>query len=320
MNHQCVLYLGKYIPTFTSPVTKEVLLNHRKGFTLIELLVVIAIIATLVALLLPAVQQAREASRRSSCQSNLKQLGLALHNYHDVHKRLPPAWIAAKDTTKSLRSWGFMILPFIEQGNLYDRMEPYLFTELLEHDLQALQTVLPAFICPSDPTPSLNENRPLDLNGTLVNIAKSNYVGCYANSSKGAMYAVPGVKFEEILDGLSNTLLLGERRSLEGGYASLVYGGRSKKGNDGIVVTDNLIAIGTYRIGDGFTTSGNSTPDVAFSSPHKGGVNFVLCDGSVRFVSENIDWKPLNPTTYAEQWGTFNKLCAINDGNPVGEF
>ena len=100
---------------------------HAVGFTLIELLVVIAIIAILVALLLPAVQQAREAARRSSCKNNLKQLGLALHNYHDVHRVFPPAQLRGRNSSTGIEygnaaSWGAMLLPFIEQAPLYDQM------------------------------------------------------------------------------------------------------------------------------------------------------------------------------------------------------
>ncbi len=103
--------------------------RRRLGFTLIELLVVIAIIAILIALLLPAVQQAREAARRTQCRNNLKQIGLALHNYHDVFNTFPPGYVAkiANNKTSSERSmfaWGALILPYIEQGNLYQVLDP----------------------------------------------------------------------------------------------------------------------------------------------------------------------------------------------------
>ncbi len=295
---------------------------RRNAFTLIELLVVIAIIATLVALLLPAVQQAREAARRSSCQNNLKQIGIALHNYNDVHQSLPPKTISFSDT--SINSWTMGILPYMEQGNLADRMASKPFMVLIVNDLPAVQTVLPSFICPSDPTEQLNENRQFDLSGTMTKIAKSNYVACSANyTSKGAFSPLKGNgggTFKEILDGLSNTIFVGERRSLLGGYASTLYGGRSTRvGNDGFVWPDSFLALGAYRIGDGFNQSSGNSPEVAFSSPHKGGVQFVFGDGAVHFISESIDWKP-NLSLNVEQWGTFNKLCAKDDGLTVSEF
>ncbi|MDQ3331585.1 MAG: DUF1559 domain-containing protein, partial [Planctomycetota bacterium] len=135
----------------------------RRGFTLIELLVVIAIIAVLIALLLPAVQQAREAARRAQCQNNLKQIGLALHNYHDVSNQFPMAFIRASTVANTEGwGWGAMILPQLEQGNLFDRLgvTQYRLTDVLaglKPDLASVQdrttifqTRLPVYICPSD--------------------------------------------------------------------------------------------------------------------------------------------------------------------------
>src|SRR6056297_1264459 len=129
--------------------------RRRAGFTLIELLVVIAIIAILVALLLPAVQQAREAARRSSCKNNLKQLGLALHNYHDTHTTLPPGWISVDGVVHSPHDgvsgagWGTMILPFVEQSNLYDAFNPNI--SIADPSQNAFRlNILNSFNCPSD--------------------------------------------------------------------------------------------------------------------------------------------------------------------------
>lgn len=294
---------------------------RRNAFTLIELLVVIAIIATLVALLLPAVQQAREAARRSSCQNNLKQIGIALHNYYDVNQRVPMSTVKTTSDT-SIYSWAFAIMPYMEQANIYDRMAPKRFMDVIQTDLATVQTPVNSYLCPSDPTGPLNDNRQFDLSGTKTPCAKSNYVGCIGNyTSKGAFSSTGGgVKYQEITDGLSNTIFVGERRSEKGGYAGLLYGGRSTRvGTDGLVWGDAFIALGAYRMGDGYNKTSANAPEVAFSSAHKGGTQFLFGDGSVHFLSENIDWLP-NATTSKEQWGTFNKLCAISDGNPVGEF
>lgn len=149
----------------------------RRGFTLIELLVVIAIIAVLVSLLLPAVQQAREAARRTQCKNNLKQLGLALHNYHDTFNVFPPAWVTGQQFNSTgtvasnpgpagpveatIWSWGAMILPQLEQSALFNLVQPG--TRRIDQNLAlgganatALTTPLPASFCPSDTGPSLN--------------------------------------------------------------------------------------------------------------------------------------------------------------------
>ncbi|PQO45898.1 DUF1559 domain-containing protein [Blastopirellula marina] len=295
-------------------------MKNRSGFTLVELLVVIAIIGVLIALLLPAVQQAREAARRAQCNNNLKQIGLALHMYNDTFSKLPPSSVASTD--KTIFAWSALILPQMEQKNLYDRLDPTSrsFGAVLTSDVTALQSPVDTFVCPSDPTGKLNDNRPFDISGTLTNTAKSNYPGCLGNyTSKGA-FTSTGIKLKDVTDGLSNTIFVGERRSTEGGYAGLMIGGRNPRvGSDGLVWSDAFIALGGYRMGDGYSKTAGSSPEVAFSSAHPGGAQFVFGDGSVHFLPESIDWLP-NASITTEQWGTFNRLCAIADGNPVGEF
>ena len=138
------------------------LLNRRRGFTLIELLVVIAIIAVLIALLLPAVQQAREAARRSTCKNNLKQIGLALHNYHESFNVFPPGYVDSSAAAgQGDYSWMAMLLPQVEQAPLYNQLRvgnvSFSANLAIPANLTVMQTPLPAFACPSNPTNQLND-------------------------------------------------------------------------------------------------------------------------------------------------------------------
>ncbi len=293
---------------------------RRNAFTLVELLVVIAIIGVLIALLLPAVQQAREAARRIQCNNNLKQVGLALHMYNDTFQRLPPSNVKSAD--KTIFAWSLMILPQMEQKNLYDRINPNVnsFGNMLTSDVPALQVVVEGFICPSDPGDQLNDNRQFDASGTMIKTAKSNYPGCIGNYGSPGAFSSTGNKLKDITDGLSNSIFVGERRSTEGGYAGLLIGGRSPRvGNDGLVWSDAFIGLGGYRMQDGYSKTAGKSPEVAFSSAHPGGAQFLFGDGSVHFLSETIDWLP-NASPTKEQWGTFNRLCAVSDGYPVSDY
>ncbi len=337
----------------------------KPGFTLIELLVVIAIIAVLIALLLPAVQQAREAARRSQCKNNLKQIGLAMHNYLDTYKTLPPGYIAkiAQNITSSERGlygWGAMVLPYMDQAPLYNVLQPG--TILLETHLStaaglaALQTPLPIFRCPSDVGPALNNfddtkadpgnnnmyNKHVTSDGAnRIAIATSNYV-MVANSSDSttppaysAQYGPPmGVGFQnskitpaDILDGMSNTLLAGERawqfKNLVIGAATVIGFSAETCLNTSSynIKSGQLGAIGIGYDGINYNTTNRVHQARSFSSTHVGGAHFVLCDGSVRFISENIDYKKETVTTLPTYiTSTFARLLARNDGQVVGDF
>jgi len=205
--------------------------RHCWGFTLIELLVVIAIIAVLIALLLPAVQQAREAARRTQCKNSLKQLGLSLHNYPDVLNRFPQAKVYDPNMTQCQSwisgnglSWRVMILPYIDQAPLYQTIN---FSEWIECRTFTPSTitplrnkVIPAFFCPSDPTPQVYQSAWAGTNYAAMAASGKGAVNPPALSSCGATgfshgdqtggLAYQGRKIAEITDGTSNTALAGE--------------------------------------------------------------------------------------------------------------
>ncbi len=200
----------------------------RPGFTLVELLVVIAIIGILVGLLLPAVQAAREAARRMQCGNNIKNLGLALHNYESAIKRIPPAGFhniggvgAASNSTSWGPSWCVMVLPYIEQTNVHNL---YDFKQLRARESEvAVKTVVPTFLCPSDTADVLWNNPNANLAGRIASFARGNYAanggagnafstGDYAKSHARGPFATggPPSNFASVSDGLSNTIFLSE--------------------------------------------------------------------------------------------------------------
>ncbi|QDV50507.1 Type II secretion system protein G precursor [Gimesia fumaroli] len=313
----------------------------QRGFTLIELLVVIAIIAILIALLLPAVQQAREAARRSNCKNNLKQIGLALHNYHETFSIFPPGYVGtgASAQNPNLLAWSAMILPFIDQANLYNQMSSSMFhnpgtggwltvanvSPAVAATTQA-QTVIPFYNCPSDPMGGRNADRPSPTNN--YQWGKSNYPAVrdsvYWNAATPAAVTVKGsfgnsdtkVRFRDMTDGTSNIIMVGERATLDTpGSPGITRTGAIWVGFhvDGDTNTTDINSIsGTASSADGTgpQTSQliNQGSEHAFSSPHVGGCHFLMGDGKVRFISENI-----NGDTYT--W-----LAGINDGKVIGEF
>jgi prepilin-type N-terminal cleavage/methylation domain-containing protein/prepilin-type processing-associated H-X9-DG protein len=335
----------------------------RKGFTLVELLVVIAIIGILIALLLPAVQAAREAARRSQCTNNLKQLALAIHNYESSYKTLPSGFItnlpgSPATLERSHWSWGALILGFAEQAPLRDQLRvgpvPLWANLTTPTGLAALQTPLASFVCPSDVGPPLNNfgaaidpvystyEKRVTSNGTdRIEIAKSNYVGvaCSGNSTTppngemtygpptGVLFSNSAVAFRDILDGTANTAMLGERcYRLKGlyigagnalGFSSETTGYTSRN-------RSLLAALGIPYWGINQTIINASHQNRGFHSLHPGGVNFALCDGSVRFISETIDFNPnTNPGTHPNgAWidSVFERFLSKADGQTLGNF
>ncbi|MBX3439576.1 MAG: DUF1559 domain-containing protein [Planctomycetaceae bacterium] len=318
--------------------------RQKRGFTLIELLVVIAIIAILIALLLPAVQQAREAARRSQCMNNIKQICLALHNYLDVHLAFPQAMTLDKtlhadphggSLAESQWGWSVAILPFLEQGNLYERLNPtsnMLKDVFLDPNrVNLLLTPLSVYLCPSDPEPGVNRNRPFQAKagGVLLGIdglpqdyfvGKNNYPGNNGDDDQTGIFESGSnkvVRLRDITDGTSNSILIGERKSLKGQWAAVWPGAELLGG--GVTNVWGLCGKTQFRMNDGMA-GGTTDPDpkLAFGSQHTGGAQFGFCDGSARFISENISWEFTEADTPPK--GVYNRLGNISDGLVVGEF
>jgi len=291
----------------------------RRGFTLIELLVVIAIIAILIALLLPAVQQAREAARRTQCRNNMKQIGLALHNYHDIYNTIPPGWIGVTGGISDIygmNGWGWAakILPQIDQAPLFNQMN---FSVKMEATSNATQRVatLAAYLCPSDVSPA-NVWTIEDGSGTaLADLALANYVGVFGTSDiddcvntpnspcngEGAFFQNSKILFRDFTDGLSNTIMVGEHKTRrDSGFNwTSTWAGVVADGDDAMVRI-----LGTCD----HTPNHPSNHIDDFSSYHVGGSHFVLGDGAVRFISTNIDL------------GVYQHLATRAAGDIVGEF
>jgi prepilin-type N-terminal cleavage/methylation domain-containing protein/prepilin-type processing-associated H-X9-DG protein len=239
--------------------------SRRAGFTLIELLVVIAIIAVLIGLLLPAVQKVREAAARTSCSNNLHQMGLAMHSYQDVNHAFPPAF-----AKPSNYGWPVWILPYVEQQNLFNAINPY-GTVLSPNASTTLK--LSIYVCASDPGGPINNY--------FGGYAKSNYVVSEQVSDGGS--AIP---IAAITDGTSNTLMIGERDMQK--QVGAVWPGR-----DGARSTlggvQAMIGRPTWPINTNFAGGGDAgCTRYAFSSYHTGGANFAFCDASVHFLRSSI--------------------------------
>ncbi len=281
--------------------------SRRHGFTLIELLVVIAIIAVLMALLLPAVQQAREAARRTSCRNNLKQIGLALHNYLDVHRVFPPSstsdveqggWIS-NPVSRHIHSWASLLLPQLDQGNLFNTID-YNVSSMHPANLPAASTLIAAFRCPSYTGPDHSQ----DANYTRFSnrYAIQNYVAMagsdvghiYGQNSglfkpDGTMHTLSSNGPRDVTDGLSNTVVIVETREekmmvwIDGGTAAVValsYDEANSPSYAGAKIALNFHPYFEYV---------NPRSEYGPSSQHPGGAMHLLGDGSVRFISENID-------------------------------
>lgn len=278
--------------------------RHGQGFTLIELLVVIAIIAILIALLVPAVQKVREAAARTQCLNNLKQIGLALHNYHDVYKCFPPAHSGDVNAfqrppqldNKLYFSWMARILPFIEQDNLYKKIN-FGVSPWWQHPIN--ETMVAMYACPADSRSSLVASFGADL------VALTEYLGVNGTDQlayNGILYINSRVTMNNITDGTSNTLLVGERppsNNLDYGWWFAGSGSYPYFGATDVVLGVNEIKdVNNPALRDVFRAGELNDPTDQhrwhFWSLHPGGTNFLCADGSVRLVSYNVGQPIIN--------------------------
>ena len=299
--------------------------SRKQGFTLIELLVVIAIIAALIALLLPAVQQAREAARRAQCKNNLKQIGLALHNYAERMLVFPPAYFSKIDSGGNDlgKGWGWcsFLLPDVDQANLQQTIN---FNVDITNpvNLTPRTKFLPAFACPSDSAPNTftisvgPDGNPLT---PSVVVAHANYVGVNGNLGVTGNQAINDGAFLEnmcfrhadISDGLSNTFFVSERSvnmSLTTWVGAITGAGVVDIRDSSTDAIEGSAALVVSHCGPHPPNNPEVTDADATSSGHVGGAHFLLGDGSVRFISSVISLT------------VYDALASRAAGDIVGEF
>jgi len=285
-------------------------------------------VTVVTALLLPAIVQAQVRARATKCQNNLKQIALALHNYHDTYNGFPPGWVWSEKESPSgaTYSWIVSLLPYMDQAPLFNQIDfqQRMTAKMSPQSRTALQTLIPVLRCSNDKTPPKNPYR--------GDWPTSNYSGNFGDNPLPVMNTAPEAQFlpgtafmgleagrqvcsgffhvnsriglRDVTDGTSNTIMVGERGLRSGSGILVLTAGNNY--ND--IVTDGSHA---SRL--------NSSP-AGFSSPHNGIVNFVFGDGAVRAIKDTIDSQPGTPNDLNAPRGILQKLCNRRDGQVIGDF
>ncbi len=290
---------------------------RRNGFTLVELLVVIAIIGVLIGLLLPAVQAARESARRCSCCNNLKQVGLALHMHHNTYGRLPAGWDGYNAGGQAFAlggpgwGWAARILAFVEQANVEKNLINFKLPVTDPANDAARLFMINTYRCPSDTGREKFVNVDEESGNGTLEFATANYVGVWGTTdthpcgelpagsqctSDGVFFHNSAVRFADIIDGLSQTFIVGERNSR----------------------LDYSTWVGTYDVNDcspgrivgtaSYPPNSQATDTHNFSSEHPSGTHFLLADGSVRIIANTIET------------AAYHALCTRAGSDSVGNF
>lgn len=320
---------------------------RKRGFTLVELLVVIAIIGTLIGLLLPGVQAARESSRRSSCSNNAKQIALGLHSFHDAKNILPQACVLPVSGAAGNMGWGWtvFVLPFMEYGGTYDALKVSTsYPEWGTGSKTAADAAIASLICPSCQVGLLEPAAKITtlMGWGDIHSSKTNYLGNGGptmttagtsserqQASLGAIRKEKGIAFKDVTDGLSKTILIGE-----GGGKATSSANDPLMPSIWVCTTDNngwmtqMLRYGATKINAGSSTS--------FGSYHPGGATVAMCDGSVRFISDRVEFiagalsggytltggalAGLLSEYKSDSRGVFQKLMARDDGNSISDF
>lgn len=309
----------------TSTRQQSIPSTHRRAFTLVETITVAAICSVWMSIALPYLQSSRLSDRETRCRNNLKQLGIAMHNYHDVYNTFPPGWNTRipKERGYATLGWGTSILPFIEQARLYNNLNTNDLHGGTVQQTAALRNEVPTYRCPADATDETNPFR--------GNLGTSNYVGNFGstaiprwdplngngpgnipslptgtrqrlNSGKyanGIMAINSRVGLRDITDGTSNTFMVGERSVV--GKAAIWPGPRSNYNES------DILADGSYA-------SQLNRSATSYGSRHTSGVFFIaLCDGSVQTLTDKLE-------SLENGQGILQKLSGRNDGLVIGEF
>jgi type II secretory pathway pseudopilin PulG len=321
--------LQRVCSTASDFIEAVIMPRRQRGFALIEATLVMVIIGVLLMLLIPGIANARREARRMSCLNNLRNVGLALCNYHDLHSTYPPGYISrnvtpldpAEAETGPGWGWGSLLMPFLDQG-------PMAASFSFELNIAGASTLVPTMRCPEDNAPPFGVNSAAS---GLVMLPPANYVGVYGYgslsltpgrpTSPGIFYRNSRVTMDDVTDGLSETFLIGERRfsAIADGFAvpsestwlGVVNGVTRSSGLPGC---DREEAAGSFVLGTSGQDApcpwqyGPNSPAVAgFSSAHMDGLNMLRADSSASFISDSID-----PAV-------FRKMTGIRDAQPVDE-